>query len=1059
MNSNGELISFPIEAMLDQSTDRNAGAEPGTLWELVNLRKDKNGRLLKRSGYRQIGTGASVDATRAISLNGVPAVVDNANISVFSETENAWYARDKAPQIRLVDYSVLASSMGGLQVSFSGVASAGGISLHVWQDLAGPWIKAMAVDEATGAIVRGPDIVNGTVTCGLVRVAAKGTQFWIVFQDMSAQKLWVQTPDVNFLIGNAAWPSPSNPITDLETVNPSFDIAITKDTATDECVIAYNSNNGGTHGMTVRTINASAAVMHTFTNAAQVRAVSVCSDPAGSFVWITEVPTAAPLTTTVRVLDTALTQLGNASGLTVTLGGAVGSIQSTGMTIIGSAATIVQIASATDDGTDPDGTTAWCKINWTGSVVSVGGTIRHYGGIMASAPFAPSNDVYCWLEYGKFATTVLGITDTTFLPFTCAVLVNLTSGGNVPNNSPSAVVGTMPHLRIAGGRKSWGEYFTSFIVPQKPCTLSSSGAPTIWEWDTELRFAAQVGVAAANYQFAVVTHPYDASFVAAEAQRVAHTSGAMTPYIFDGKQFTELGFVYAPPMNAAQYSSTNTGGLIVAGDYQAAVTYEYYDAAGMRHQSAPAFIGPIHFASGTTNTLIFDVPALRCTAKQDRESGANSNINIVVWRTTAGPSPVYYRAGQVKNNPEVTTVNVTEGTDDLNLATNEILYTSFSELANEMPPPLVHCIAFSGRMAGIDAEFRDRIVFSKPFIAERGAAWSSALETYVRGIGPLTALCEMDGVLYAFSATQIAQAAFGDGVDALGQGSWGRAQVVSRAAGCIDPRAICVTQDGAIFCSRSTDGLHIWLMPRGANNPLEIGRKVRAYTQGLTSTWSVDPTTIIVTSCVNWAAAGRAVISLYAPGGSPKSLELEYDYVNKGADGLGVWSVSSGTHDTAGVVSSVVANDKQCLLVPGNPWVVYRSKASSYQDEGGWISYKIQTHDIKPGSEAPFGKLNQVTFTLEERGANGGVQVGYTEDSGQTSLSATFPYSTVTVGNISQRQWQPPTRRSSKALGFGLSITSLSTGTADSQDVVPRDITIDYLPLRGTHRPQATERI
>jgi hypothetical protein len=661
------------------------------------------------------------------------------------------------------------------------------------------------------------------------------------------------------------------------------------------------------------------------------------------------------------------------------------------------------------------------------------------------------------------------------------VLCQLTHGGALVYAGTNP--GLMPHLRVAGGSTVFGQYAAasaghaarfnplSYVSAQKVAQAVEDPDLFVWDGTTESGGGAEgFGVRASlhEHRTRLVRAGGSAAHVPVEHAGLTLTTGGCQLYSFDVQRFAELGFVHPPAEPAA--SSSSSGGSIAAGSYSYAFTFEHYDASGARHQSAPRFYpSTITHASGSTNKVTFSLYPLRTTRKQEIDATGNlpANTVIAVWRTTLAAPGIFYRVGTAQNNPEQGTTHSFEDTfADATIATHEVLYTTSGELANECPPPMRHAVLFAGRVAGIDAEWEDRIVFSKPIRTGAGPSFSSILETWVRGIGRLTALAEMDGSLFAFSATAVALAAYGEGQDALGAGQWPTPQVITRAAGCVDPRALCVTQDGIIYCSKHNGPLRIWLMPRGGGNPVEIGSKVRLYLDGAAPLFAPG-TTPTVTSCVNWAAESRVEISLLASSGA--SCVLEYDYRTRGEDGLGSWNATIGGPTDFGVTSMVVAGGDLWVGIAGNgaETYVYKSTSGTYADldkTGGteeWIAYRLATHDFKLGSLAPMVKVNAVNFTMQEIGGNARVALGITQDSFATTVSANADYASAS-GSLSQKFWQPPIRRSAEAKGFALSLVSsrLDGGqSANSQDVLPRSVTIDYVPFGTMHRPTTAERI
>lgn len=1050
MQSGRNMLNFPIDARLDQSIDQGAGAPPGTLSELINLRKDRFGRLKKRPGMISMPSPGSSDIVRLLPRGNSFAFVDGVGIiRQIADGVQKSSQKDFAPRWALTGATVIAQHPKN-SVNHGGCVSGAGITIHVYADTVDKSIKSVTIDEASGAVLRGPEtiaIINaglGETDMPCARVTTDGTRVWVLGLVVSGGgiSIWGTTLTLAQVSGGTAWPARTGLRSDVDTSDPGFDLSVN----TSMAVAAYNSLSAGVHRIHVITVDGILTVNEYIANTA-CRAVSCWSEPGNSWIWVQYAKTGAPATTDVLVFSTALV-------LKATNAGADQTIGNVGSTAIGKygSSSVMLASSSTTFSVVPFGAIAYRTASFNGvATITDGATITAYGCSLASQPISDGNDVYVWVDIS-----------TSLQEDKSTVLVALThNGGEVYSDATSFTAALFPHMRVAAGRTFTGLFTSTFTVPQK--SYPSSIDSNTWVWDGAFCVGPIFPNSVKEYRTQLAASSVNAALTPMESQGLTLCSGGAQTFAFDGEHFTELGFVYIPVDVDSYATASGAGGSIGAGTYQYAVTYEYTDASGNRHQSGPSFSSPI-VLTGTTSKVTFALPSLRITTKQDREF-TDSACQIVVWRTLSTDPLQYHRVDSVQNNPEAQTVTFIDTHLDSDIATHSVLYTSAGELANEMPPPLWHAAVIGGKIAGIDAEYRNRIVFSKPLKLERGPEFSSANETFVNGIGPLTAIAEMDGTLYAFSATAIAAAAWGDGIDATGQGAWPQPEVISRAAGCIDPRAICNTQDGIVFVSgRSTklNTLRIWLLPRGGGNVVEIGKKVRTYLGGISylATSSSVTGTLSVVACLNDEDKGRVTVHLHSS--DNESFALEYDYINKGEDGIGAWNATFGAlYDTAGgIASACVAGGKHRI---GGANGIFTESDTIFSDDATYIWYLLRTHSIKP-SQAPFGKLNLVNTSFETLQANGGVQVTLSEDDFITnSFQATHPFPTVTFTH-EQRQWQPPCRRSTTARGYALQYQSIlvpgGEGTSqDTQDVVPMAITLDYIALPGTHRPTAAERI
>jgi hypothetical protein len=284
-----------------------------------------------------------------------------------------------------------------------------------------------------------------------------------------------------------------------------------------------------------------------------------------------------------------------------------------------------------------------------------------------------------------------------------------------------------------------------------------------------------------------------------------------------------------------------------------------------------------------------------------------------------------------------------------------------------------------------------------------------------------------------------------------------------------------VTQDGIVFCSKESDTnkprFALWLLPRGGGNIIEIGRPVRSYLT-VTNTGNTTPSAVI--GCDNWVAERRVVFTIKYS--ISATLELEYDYGNRGADGLGVWNTSFVLGGFFLIGTTWVAGGQHWLAGSATDGYVLRSKSNVYCDTAytgateTWIQWIIETQAIKPGSLAPRGKVNSILVEFA---------TWYNSDNPRTSYikwtcsSDAFPstttmlvdaydlsLSTSTLYLRAKREWQPPVRRDDMGMGVVLRLESVYVDQViDNQDMIPVLVHLDYIAAKGLWRPTAAQRV
>ena len=325
-----------------------------------------------------------------------------------------------------------------------------------------------------------------------------------------------------------------------------------------------------------------------------------------------------------------------------------------------------------------------------------------------------------------------------------------------------------------------------------------------------------------------------------------HLTGGML-WQYDGVAPIEHNFHVWPEDQAGAWSST--GGNIHAqpdgatntNAYWYEFTYEWTDATGNLHRSAPSIPVPITTTgSGTTGSITFHVPTLRLTSKQPNPievaAGApvTNPIRIVGYRWSVAQQ-VYYQFTSIQNpvlnDPTMDYVTIVDTSADASILGNAILYTTGGVVEDIAAPASVASTLFNNRLWLVDAEDRNLLWYSKQVIEAVPVEMSDLLTIYVAptsgaqgSTGEITALAPMDDKLVIFKRDAIYYIN-GIGPDNTGANSqYSDPIFITSAVGCNNPNSIVLMQNGLMF--QSDKG--IWLLGRDLSTNY-IGAPVEAY--------------------------------------------------------------------------------------------------------------------------------------------------------------------------------------------------------------------------------------
>ena len=297
---------------------------------------------------------------------------------------------------------------------------------------------------------------------------------------------------------------------------------------------------------------------------------------------------------------------------------------------------------------------------------------------------------------------------------------------------------------------------------------------------------------------------------------------------YDGVKPVEHGFLVWP--EDVDVETDASGGNILAGNYYYVATYEWTDASGRLHRSAPSVPFNIE-TTGSTSTNTISIPTLRLTYKTDPNP-----VRIVIYRWSVAQQ-TYYQITPVDepllNDLDEDSVEFEDTLADSSIIGNAILYTTGGVIENIAPPACTAAALFKSRLFLVPSEDEDNLWYSKQVIQNTPVEMSDLLVRYVApttgaqgSTGKTKALSAMDDKLIAFKPNAIYYMT-GNGPDNTGANDdFSEPVFITSTVGCENQQSIVFIPQGLMF--QSNKG--IWLLSRDLSTKY-IGHPVEDYNE------------------------------------------------------------------------------------------------------------------------------------------------------------------------------------------------------------------------------------
>ncbi len=791
MALNKQPLNISFGQGVDTKTDPKQ-VKPGKMLSLTNSIFTQGGLMAKRNGFGQLPSLSDPSINTLTTFSGSLTAVGNSLYNYSSET-GAWYNKGTIKSVQTETIAMVRSATS--QTRQDAAVSAEGLVCTVWRDgdVAG-LCKYQIIDSASSQVIVTATALPATAT--VVRTFVLGRYFIITFLatvSAASHLQYIAIPITN--------PNSPSAATDLATNAASLSAGYDGYVSNNSLYVAYYAT-----GTAVKlTYLDQTLVQHGVTTMAgrQASRLTVTSDASTSTptIWVSFFDNSngniyAAAFSSIGVAILAPTVVVNVAG-------------TSNMTSVATGGTVLIFAAKTVNYTFGTGGDTFNIITHsctsTGTVVSNISTIRSV--TIASKAFYIGTTPYIMSVYdGSFSVPGNNYQPTYFLMDSTgniAAKLAYSNAGGYPVNQ------VLPSANVSGNEARIAYLFKDLITP---VNKSQGVANTAGIY-------SQTGVNLVTWTIS------DAPMVSSELGKNLHFAGGIL-WMYDGAKPVEHGF-HVFPEDIGITTATGSGD-ITAQQYFYQVTYEWTDAQGNIHRSAPSVaVGQVTTTASSTNTV--KIPTLRLTAK----TGANK-VRIVIYRwSTAQPS--YYQitdvAAPLLNDTTVDSVTYVDTAADSAILGNQLIYTTGGVVENIAAPACNDLTIFKSRLVYINAEDTNVIGYSKQVIQNTPVETSDLFTIYVApnissqsGTGGNTVLSGMDDKLIIFKQGAINYVT-GNGPDITGANNdFSDPIYISSTVGCDNPNSLVFIPQGLMFQSEKG----IWLLGRDLSTSY-IGAPVEAY--------------------------------------------------------------------------------------------------------------------------------------------------------------------------------------------------------------------------------------
>src|SRR5215471_2722208 len=507
---------------------------------------------------------------------------------------------------------------------------------------------------------------------------------------------------------------------------------------------------------------------------------------------------------------------------------------------------------------------------------------------------------------------------------------------------------------------------------------------------------------------------------------------------FDGRDCFEVGFSAQP--QAPVLAAINAGGTIDAGVHQYLAVWEWTDARGNEHRSAPGLAASITIVA-PNQTVQGQVEPLPFSNRDSVAEPALSPVRLMIYGTTAAGTTFYRQqtpTNVASNNGSDTPLIFSLINPDATIQSFPTLYTDGGALANYAPPSTDVIITHANRLFLISAE-DGSIRYSKEYVPGIAPGFNDALQFRLPTGGQPTALASVDDKLIAFTATE-AFVVSGAWPDDRGQGLNIQINKLASDVGATDWRSVVVAEAGVYFGSQKG----IFLLDR-ALTLVPIGHEVDGWLENYEIMAAYVPTD-----------RDEVRFSINNPALMPRHQELVLNTRNTmQASPRGTWS----TFDYAGLDVGFLLDyiDAKCIngisyklmWASGFQPAIWLESLTAYDDFGLFIPAVVEMANIYPfGGRQAYGRVRTATF-LGTRQQNHALKIEVAYD-GSSTFGESKTINGATLDGLAVKEEVSYHLIQKKCAGVRFRISTQQAATANGNSVWMSGLILEVVPKKGS---------
>lgn len=719
---------------LDTKTDKSVQLD-GSLSQLENAVFDKFGKLSKRCGFLPLTgrtNGGSISQGVALATYNQEVILfDGNNAYGYSPATETYINRGTPKSIEIAVKPIVRNND---QQTSPASAVAMGVGIHVREDSrGGVWYSIS--DLTTGGQIVGDTQLNAS---GVEpRAFALGNDFYVFVSNSSGE---IKYYKVSALAPENGLTSLGNWATDLDGTKPRFDGVVIQD----KLFLAYNYNSTDVKISSIDT-NSNISSKATISSMNSGACIALWSDD-NSRVWI-------------GASDSARVKI---ACLSYTLTSVLVS------TLLETIIDIYQMTGVVNGNT--------CSVYYERNSSF---TYHHSVRVNTMTTAGTAGIAADWKLSVGLAGKAFKKNDINYLPLIhqstlqCTFFVSDTSG-KIVLRALSGECGSLPNKHFL---PTPGEDNNKIYLPT---TVKGS-------------IKTENNIAFTLFGNSLIELDFDgqSTFLFANQDGNLFVSGGVINS-YDGANFTEAGFNLYP--ENITYVSANNAGSMAEGDYQYAVAFEWLDAAGKLHRSAPSVAFAATVGTGD-NVIELTIPTLRLTEK--------NNVIIGIYRTQLNGT-IFYKVSSsalpLYNDPTTNYLTFEDTLADSAIESNELLYTT-GELYNACPPPSKAICSWKSRVWVVSAEKPSTLYFSKKAdpTTNKALAFSDAFLVPIPDVGgKIIDIVPMGDQLIIFKETAI-YALSGEGPNAAGNNFDYSAPILITASNGMTAARAVVSWEGGLM--------------------------------------------------------------------------------------------------------------------------------------------------------------------------------------------------------------------------------------------------------------------